>query len=292
MFQKCHRGRGCSNSVKVKSSMTITMNIEDEDTNKVKQSTNLWLPHLQLSRADERCLLGSGWLNDCHILAAEKLLKKQFPTVDGLLSPIIGASEAGFALVEEGAIQIHNNGHHHWLTSTVGILSPNYVEIFDSLSGGSLSLHLRRQLSDLYRLVADKDGKIQVTIKPVQQQRLGKGNCGLFLIAFSTSLCHGVDPTPITFCEHSLRRHLKTCLELGTMSPFPESSVSVARAAETNVKISIHCNCYMHLPGSKMIQCNSCDNWYHVKCVSDRKNRVKIVQQATWHCRSCLDTFN
>jgi polycystin 1L2 len=290
--KKCHHGRRCSNSMKVKSSMTITMDSDDEDTVKVNQFRNMWLPHLHLSKIDERCLLGSGWLNDSHILAAETLLKKQFPTVDGLLSPLIGASETGFAPVEEGAIQIHNNGHLHWLTSTLGILSPNCIDIFDSLSGGSLSLHLRRQLSDLYRLIADEDGKIQVTIKPVQQQRLGKGNCGLFSIAFATSLCHGIDPTTTTFCEHSLRKHLHKCLQLGAITPFPKSSLSVARAAETKVKISIHCTCYMHLPGSKMIQCNSCDSWYHVKCVSEQKNRAKIVQQATWHCSSCVNTSN
>ena len=60
----------------------------------------------------------------------------------------------------------------HWLTSSAGITGTGEVDIFYSLSSRLLSTPLCRQLADIYRLLADDDGVIKVTIKPVQQQRL------------------------------------------------------------------------------------------------------------------------
>ena len=206
-----------------------------------------------------------------------------------MLSPHIGTSTVEFAPADVEAVQIHNNDCLHWLTSTVGIFNPSCVEILDSLSSGHLSLSLRRQLSDLYRLVADDDGKIRTVVTSVQQQRLGKENCGLYAIAFATSICYGVERSRTSYSEHSLRSHFHQCLESGTMTPFPESKLSVRRTVKTKVQISIHCTCFRILSGSKMIQCNSCNNWFHVKCVSRPKERARIVRQATWSCHSCLD---
>ncbi|XP_062515516.1 uncharacterized protein LOC134190972 [Corticium candelabrum] len=165
----CHRGR-CCNSTIVDKSRTVTLDSSDEDTDEVNPITGkMWLPLMHLTLEDEQHLINSEWLNDQHISAAQELLKKQFPNVGGLLSPLIGTSTVGFAPADVGAVQIHNSDCLHWLTSTVGIFNPTCVEIFDSLSSGHLSLSLRSQLSDLYRLVADDDGKIRTIIKSVQQ---------------------------------------------------------------------------------------------------------------------------
>ena len=228
-----HRGRRSCNSTIVDKSRTVTLDSSDEDTDEANPFTGkMWLPQMHLVIEDEQHLINSEWLNDQHISAAQELLKKQFPNVGGLLSPLIGTSTVRFAPADVGAVQIHNNDCLHWLTSTVGIFNPTCVESLDSLSSGHLSLSLRRQLSDLYRLVADNVGKIRTIVKSDQQQRLGERNRSLFAIVFATFICYGVEPSSTSYSEYSLRRHLHQCLESGTMTPFPESKLTVRRAVE------------------------------------------------------------
>ena len=60
-------------------------------------------------------------INDCYVAdgsAAEQLLKKQFPTVDGLFEPLIGASPVGFAATTGSTtVQIHNTKQFPWVMS-------------------------------------------------------------------------------------------------------------------------------------------------------------------------------
>ena len=187
----------------------------------------------------------------------------------------------------DGAVQVHNNESLHWVTSTSGILNEGYVCVYDSLSTGRLVPALRRQLADLYRTLSGKDGRIRVTVKAVQRQLMGKGNCGAFAIAFATSICHGIDPSTVAFSERPLRRHIHECLQSGKMTPFPHTRRHVPRGNEVQISISIYCTCYLHRPGKEMIQCDGCKNWFHVDCVCEPKNRAKIVQKPSWFCQDC-----
>lgn len=237
--------------------------------------------------------MNNEWLSDSHIVAAQNILKKQFPAVDSLVSPLLGTSIIGFDSAIHGAVQIHNVDMSHWVTSTGGILAAHNVDLFDSLSGGVVKRQLRRQLVHLYSALADEDGAIQVTVKPVQQQRLGKGNCGPFSIAFATSVCYGIDPSTFSFSERSLRQHIREGFETGSLQPFPQSSREVKRALEVKTTISIHCNCYKHVPRSQMVQCDCCERWYHFNCIACRGKEIrKVLQQDTWHCQDCTATIS
>ena len=246
---KCHRGRKCFNASKVlpgTSEIVIDSDSSrDEDDGKT-ESDNWWIQQEQLSLTDEKQLLGGQWLSDKHISAAQNMMRKQFPDMDGLFSPLVGTSTIGFNPVQRSAVQIHNNERMHWLTSSAGITGRGEVDIFDSLSGRLLWTPLCRQLADIYRLLADDDGVIKVNIKPVQQQRFQEGNCGPFAIAFAASLCHGIDPSTITFPERSLRPHIHHAFESGKIDPFPQTSRCGRRATAVQMKISIYCICYRH----------------------------------------------
>ena len=82
-------------------------------------------------------------LYDEHISFAEKLLKQQFPTLDGLQSPLLSQNN-GFSPVQDESIQIHHTGMFHWVTSTsIG----GNVQLFDSMfKGDGLSSSLQIQL--------------------------------------------------------------------------------------------------------------------------------------------------
>ena len=282
---KCHHGKRCCNAAKTKIETPILIAVKD-DTNIEQQSNHWWLPQLQLSFADEKELIQGQWLTDRHITAAQSILKSQFPHVDGLVSPLIGTTSVGFNPVTSSAIQIHNNERIHWVTSSTSMES-NSVNIYDSLFNDHLPVSLRRQLVDLYRLLADDEGSMTVNVKAVQQQRFGEGNCGPFTIAFATSLCHGIDPSSIAFQERYLRRHIHSAFLSERFDPFPESKSNVRRAVAVQIKISIHCICHQHLPLEKLAKCEGCDTLYHLKCVS--KNTAGIKKQPQWYCQSCSE---
>ena len=233
-------------------------------------------------------LINTQWLTDAHSSAAQKLLKKQFPNVDGLYSPLVGTSIIGFDSVTNSNVQIHNANSSHWVMSTAGILSMICVDVFDSLAGDTLAISLRRPLTDtvcMYKTLVDEDGAVKVIIKPVQQQRTRKGNCGPFAIAFAATVCSGLDPSACAFSERALRRHIREGFETGTIRPFPQGPTSMKRAKEVKPYVSIHCNCYEHISVSEMVRCNGCQRWYHFNCINCRgKAREKILQQETWYC--------
>jgi len=94
-------------------------------------------------------------LYDEHISFAKKLLKQQFPTLDGLQSPLLSQNN-GFSPVQDESIQIHHTGMFHWVTSSsIG----GNVQLFDSMfKGGGLSSSLQIQLAQIYKaLIKEED---------------------------------------------------------------------------------------------------------------------------------------
>lgn len=55
---------------------------------------------------------------------------------------------------------------------------------------------------------------------PVQQQKNGS-DCGIFSIAFATTLVYGQNPMNVTYNISRMRSHLLHCLKGGIMTPFP-----------------------------------------------------------------------
>ena len=50
-----------------------------------------WVKDLLLKAEEKKTLLRNDWLSDLHIDAAQILLKKQYPHVDGLQNPVLGS---------------------------------------------------------------------------------------------------------------------------------------------------------------------------------------------------------
>ena len=70
-----------------------------------------------LSRNSIRQIIEGEMLTDEHISFAQQLLLEQFPTLDGLQSPLLSQRNA-FSPVTTESIQIHHTGTCHWVTST------------------------------------------------------------------------------------------------------------------------------------------------------------------------------
>ena len=94
-------------------------------------------------------------LTDEHISLAHNILKKQFPHIDGLQSPLL-AQTNGFIPVQHEGIQIHHVPERsHWVTSSC---CGQHISVYDSKEAGfQLSTSLSHQLALIYRLAVEDD---------------------------------------------------------------------------------------------------------------------------------------
>ena len=230
-------------------------------------------------------------LTDEHMLLAQNLLKKQFPHIDGLESPLLSETN-GFIPVQHEAIQIHHVlNPQHWVTSSsIG----QTVAVYDSkFSGGELSSSLTHQLASIYRpLVSteDEDGDeidpptLYVEVPYVQQQS-GIIDCGLFAIAFAVHLAIGDDVSKLNFDQAQMRQHLLKCFQKKEMLPFPQTKAGPHhRTYFPGYAIEVYCSCRMPETYDDMVECDTCGDWYHLKCVG-----LKSIpeEDEEWNCIKC-----
>ena len=52
-------------------------------------------------------------------------------------------------------------------------------------------------------------------------KQAGGDDCGLFAIAFATSICHNRDPVLVQYKQDKMRAHLLQCFRKAFMEPFP-----------------------------------------------------------------------
>ena len=108
-------------------------------------------------------------------------------------------------------IQIVHINNSHWVCLSNINSPPGYVDVYDSLSSPVTQ--------ELRELAFDLTGPAFKGIHcvPVQQQANGS-DCGVFSIAFATSLVYGQNPAFIISQKYP---HLLHCLRGGVMTPFP-----------------------------------------------------------------------
>ena len=229
----------------------------------------------------------SGWLTDEHIDAAQYLVGELNPGVGGLNSVITMTHRSQFALPHDQnhTIQCHNIGGH-WVTSSS---TTGKVIVFDSLGTG-LNASLKNQLVNLYRVLCNEDGSLNVTVV-CQQRQKGASDCGLYAIANAVAL--GLDPCAVSWVQDDMRQHLISCFEKRELEMFPHVPNSVpSRCTNSHYVISIHCVCFRHIPGAEMVNCNSCNNWYHHmpphNCITlSPKQIAAIVTNSPFLCAYC-----
>ncbi len=177
------------------------------------------------------------------------------------------------------AVQIHYNGHMHWVATAC---LDGKVYLFDSLAGDILPSSLEEQIAAIYGDVAKKSA-IMVTRVAVQQQS-GSVDCGLFAIAYAFHAALGDDVSQLRFNQSQMRRHLLKCFSQQELTPFPETQNSVSTSATKHHFVHLYCSCRRPESYDRfMIQCDACDEWYHVKCVGLSKSKFP----KKWLCKNC-----
>lgn len=169
-------------------------------------------------------ILRTGQLNDQHIDFANRLLKKQFSNMQGLETPLLGASFRGFSVssLAGPVVQIHHVSHH-WVTS-YRAPQDELVYVYDSMLHFDSNKQpivdgvLVGQLRQMYGNGTSK--ALDVGCCFVTQQRNGV-DCGVFAIGFATDLCLGLDPCIRQYDVRGMRRHTKQCFKSCTMQEYP-----------------------------------------------------------------------
>ena len=200
---------------------------------------------LQLFNSDQDVLIHGKELTGALIEsdAAQKLLSKKYPHINGLQSPSLAAL-LQFNPTPTHAVQIHHTGKSAWAlklyfnvslyllqtiwcsclgqvcTSNIGA-KRGEILVMDSLA---MQIPINRsmilQMAQIY-WAPKNHSTSSVKVLPVQQQN-GYRDCGLFAIAFATEICRGQDPSRAVFIQTQMRVHLLKCLTKGNMMPFPQ----------------------------------------------------------------------
>ena len=110
---------------------------------------------------------------------------------------------------------VHCQSCDHWITATTIGCSNEMVKIYDSVF---------RSINDptkqiLYKYFP-KNAKIKVVGKA--QKQVGEKDCGIFAVAFATSLALGVDIEDTTFHQDWMRLHLARYFLQNKMILFPK----------------------------------------------------------------------
>ena len=166
-----------------------------------------------LKNSDKELILNGKRLSDMHINAAQKILSQQFPSFSGFDSTLkqrcIGKWVSNY-------VQIFFCHGCHWITaSTVGC-KEGVINIFDSLyCDDAVS---KKAVAGVF---PDSDISFNVPSGPMQ---LGADDCGLYAIAFATSLTFSHNPANLNarkFKQNQMRTHLISCLQNYYFVDFP-----------------------------------------------------------------------
>ena len=163
------------------------------------------------------------------------------------------------------------------------------VAVYDSkFLGGRLSSSLTHQLALSYRLLVkteDEDGEEMdpTLFIDVPYAQHGVSDCGLFAIAFAVHLALGDDAAGLNFDQSKMRQHLLKCFQRKTMMPFPQTKAGPRyQTYFPHMEIELFCTCQMPETYDDMVECDTCGDWYHLKCVSlqhaisSRKRTVEL----------------
>jgi hypothetical protein len=196
--------------------MTLVNPLEGFATSSVPQPearSGVWLrfSDIVLNETDRATIECGALLKDQQMNFAQRLLKSQFPNINGLRLTLL--QEQPHSSTTSNALQILHVRSNHWIvahTKAKGKMVHVYDTLYscvDQASAGIIRANFRCTLQN-------------IVMKPCQKQ-LGTSDCGPFAIAIATSLAFDEDVSTREYCQEKLRGHILTCFENKLLQPFP-----------------------------------------------------------------------
>ena len=175
-----------------------------------QKEVNYWIQSLELMEEDRVSIVDGHWLNDTHIMAASKLLKKKYPHQNGLQSTQLLAKKLEWKSSNVNFVQIiHISGK----VCTSNMNSPPGVcDVYDSMPASN-SPTLSRQVAAMMRC-----SEPALTLRYINvQMQGGASDCALFAIAFAVTLSESDDPHKSSFNQQLMRSHLMECYQISSI---------------------------------------------------------------------------
>ena len=264
-----------------------------------------WSEYLGLTLKNKRDIENDLWLSDNHVRAAHKLLKTQFPHIEGMEDTIKCPSfnkqtkswvvpENGFKTIKTGpSLQIHFTGQTHWLLSVK--TDKNIPFVIDSMRSSEHGLTSAKEIQ-LCQIYENNGSDIDVfVISPVLQTN--HSDCGVYAIANAVEFannglqsCLDEMTCDWIYDEDKMRIHLLKCFEKKQLTPFPK----IGRKHRIKLKPKHHkivINCPCRLPNFfhfEMIGCSKCNASWHKKCVQDHIENLPLSNE-DFVCPSCCN---
>ena len=152
----------------------------------------------------------------------------------------------------------------------------------DSIGARELTESTLLQIATIYKTA---EQALQIKYKSVQVQN-GCHDCGLFSIANAIEACEGNDAAKLKFNQGKMRKHLADCFVKKKLLPFPKAKKDLLpRPKAKSETFELFCKCHMpEIYDHLMINCDSCQRWYHYTCVGIAEGNVPSL----WECHMCI----
>ena len=261
--------------------------VESSSTSYAADSKWKTIGRVELLNNDKDILKSSDrWITDTIINASQHLLKEQFPALSGFQDTI--AMENKLVALSNGEfVQVLLKGDSHWITiSNIATLDTGAVKIYDSMNDYMVPGSIKKIIA---RLLMSKKRYILLRHEDVQPQG-DFTSCGLFALAFATSLCFGQDPRLAIYTRSLMRQQLLECLENSNMKPFPvEGQRSYVMGRLESFPISCRCRMPDDFGNIEdLLCCHLCSENYHPSCDEDSAMHWKQSDDVQyWLCSEC-----
>ena len=175
-------------------------------------------PKKRHKRFNEESIIMGKQLTDLEIDYAQRLLKSQFPHLNGLQSTLFQQKACLAAdQVNKNTIQIvFCNNRRHWIVATTVDCNDGEVKVYDSI----FSYLDKESLRTVMNLFTTENIKPKIKLLPSQKQK-GSDDCGVFVICFAVAIAFGLNPGTLHVRQEEMRTHLVNCFNKEQFSPFP-----------------------------------------------------------------------
>ena len=176
-------------------------------------SLTIWLQFndMVLTENDKHTIESGKCLADQHMNFAQRLLKHQFPKINGLRLTLL--QEQSHSLATSNAVQLLHIKANHWIVACTKEKG-KVVRVYDSMYS-SIDQATAKLIQTNFHC-----SMLNIRLMSCQKQ-VGAVDCGLFAIALATSIAFGDDPSTRRYSQEKMRSHLLTCFQNQHLELFP-----------------------------------------------------------------------
>ena len=205
----------CLDVEESQTSATLTQYVVDN--NIVVEEVVCSPPKKRQKKFNEEAIIMGERLTDIEIDFAQRILKSQFPNINGLRSTLLQCKPCTAAdQINENKIQIvFCKDRSHWILATTIGCETGEVKVYDSIFS-SLD---KESLRSVMKLFSSENNKPRVRLSHSQKQK-GSSDCGVFAIAIAVAVAFGLNPSKLQFRQEGMRAHLVNCFTTEVFSLF------------------------------------------------------------------------